>query len=133
MTEKQLKKFEAELEKRGYRRYPPLHNCARAWYKGFHKGAYEDGRSAYQICFEVWDWIQYADRDPRCKLNPYSISPSFLISRTVDERMDMEITSIGKKQFDTIETIDKIEKMGESLYQWAVENVECKKKEYVDL
>lgn len=133
MTEKQLKKFEAELEKRGYRRYPPLHNCARAWYKGFHKGAYEDGRSAYQICFEVWDWIQYADRDPMCKLNPYSISPNFLISRTVDERMDMEITAIGKKEFDTIDIIDKIEKMGESLYQWAVQNVECKERRYDDL
>lgn len=133
MNEKQLKKFEAELEKRGYRRYPPLHKCARAWYKGFHKSAYEDGRSAYQICFEVWNWIQYADRDPMCAENPYSIGPQILISRTVDERMDMEITSIGKKEFDTIKTIDKIEKMAESLYQWAVQNVECKEKRYDDL
>lgn len=133
MTEKQLKKFESELEKRGYKRYPPLNNCARAWYRGFHKGAYQDGRSAYQICFEIWDWTPYADRDPRCKTTPYSIGPQILISRTTDERMDMEITAIKDERFDTIKTIDKIEEMGESLYQWAVQNVECEEKRYDDL
>ena len=67
MTEKELKKIEAELERRGYKKYTTCLTSTEswAWFKTFDKEKDEDGYtiSGYQIAFRVWDFRKYRDRD----------------------------------------------------------------------
>lgn len=75
MTEKELKKIEAELERRGYKKYTTCLTSTEswAWFKSFDKEKDEDGYvvNGYQIAFRVWDWRRYMDRDPH--MHPYGL------------------------------------------------------------
>lgn len=67
MTEKELKKIEVELQRRGYKKYTtcPTSTESWAWVKTFTKKRNEDGDviDGYQVAFRVWDWRVYKDRN----------------------------------------------------------------------
>lgn len=122
MTHEEYNKLTAELQRRGYRKYPsPRYGKDDwAWFKSFGKSAYEEDRSNYQICFDVVDFSPYANRDPFLRENPYGIEPLILISRTINERVDLHLCYT--KVDDT--NIDEIERLAESFYKWTEKDVE---------
>ena len=122
MTHEEYNKLVAELQQRGYRKYlsPRGRGEDWAWFKSFGESAYEEDRSNYQVCFDVIDLSPYADREPFFRDNPYGIEPLVLISRTIDERVDLHLSHI--KVDDT--NIDEIERLAESFYKWVEKEVE---------
>lgn len=72
MTEKELKKIEAELERCGYKKYTTCLTSTEsyAWVKSFGKEKDEDGHvvNCYQIAFRVWDFSRYMYRDKNMQL-----------------------------------------------------------------
>lgn len=66
MTTKQLKTIEAELQRRGYKKWTTAltSNESYAWFKTFGKKCDDDGCiiDGYQIAFRVWDYRKYKDR-----------------------------------------------------------------------
>lgn len=75
MTTTELQTIEAELEKRGYRKYTECltSNESWAWFKAFDKDKDDDGKvvAGYQIAFRVWDWRRHLERDPH--MHPYGL------------------------------------------------------------
>ena len=73
MTEKELQTIEAELQKRGYKKWTTALTSteAYAWFKSFDKEKDDDDYviSGYQIAFRVWDGRPYQKRDPY--IHPY--------------------------------------------------------------
>lgn len=67
MTAEQLKKIEAELQKRGYKKWTTALTSSEdwAWFKSFGKKQDEAGEvtDGYQIAFRVWDFQKYKDRN----------------------------------------------------------------------
>ena len=122
MTQEEYNKLTEELQRRGYKKYPSprFTKDAWAWFKSFGKSQFEEDRSNYQICFDVFDFSPYADREPRFRENPYGIEPLVLISRTTDERVDLHLSHI--KVDDT--NIDEIERLAESFFKWVEKEVE---------
>ena len=122
MTHEEYDKFTEELKRRGYRKYPsPRYgNDDYAWFKSFGESKFDEDRSNYQICFDVFDFSPYADREPRFRTDPYSIEPQILISRTINERVDLHLSYT--KVDDT--NIDEIERLAESFYKWVEKEVE---------
>ena len=124
MTHEEYNKFEEELQQRGYKKYlTPRYSKDDddwAWFKSFGKSDYEEGRSNYQICFDVFDFSPYTDREPYFKENPYSIEPLVLISRSIDERMDLHLSHIKVDNSN----IDEIERLAESFYKWVEKEIE---------
>lgn len=121
MTQKELDKFEKELKEKGYKKYPPYNRANRCWYKSFGESKHEEDRSNYQIAFSIWDFSPYAERDVNLKKNPYSASVAILLSRCIDERVDMEVGSVNDNRY---KDIDYIERIAESFYQWAEKEIE---------
>ena len=121
MTHEEYNRFAEELQKRGYRKYPSprFSKDDYAWFKSFGESQFEENRSNYQICFDVIDLSPYADREPRFKVRPYGIEPLVLISRTVDERVDLHLSYT--KVDDN--NIDEIERLAESFFKWAEKEV----------
>ena len=122
MTHEEYNKLVTELQQRGYRKYPSPRFRGEdwAWFKSFGESAYEEDRSNYQVCFDVIDFSPYANRDPFLRENPYGIEPLVLISRTVDERVDLQLSYTKVKD----NNIDEIERLAESFYKWAEKEVE---------
>lgn len=122
MTHEEYNRFAEELQRRGYRKYPsPRYgNDDYAWFKSFGESQFEEDRSNYQICFDVFDFSPYANRAPFLRENPYGIEPLILISRTINERVDLHLSYA--KVVDT--NIDEIERLAESFYKWAEKEVE---------
>lgn len=123
MTHEEYSKFCEDLKQRGYRKYPSPRGSKDdwAWFKSFGESKRQEGRSNYQICFDVTDFSPYADREPRFRTDPYSIEPLVLISRTINERVDLHLSYI--KVDDT--NIDEIERLAESFYKWIEKEVEA--------
>ena len=121
MRQEEYNKLVAELQQRGYRKYlsPRGRKDDWAWFKSFGESKHQEGRSNYQICFDVTDFSPYADREPFFRDNPYGIEPSVRISRTTDERVDLHLSHI--KVDDT--NIDEIERLAESFYKWVEKEV----------
>ena len=122
MTHEEYNRFAEELQQRGYRKYPSprFRKDDWAWFKSFGESEYEEDRSNYQVCFDVIDFSPYADREPRFRTDPYGIEPLVLLSRTVDERVDLHLSYI---KIDD-QNIDEIERLAESFYKWAETEVE---------
>ena len=122
MTREEYNRFAEELQQRGYRKYisPRGRKDDWAWFKSFGESKYEEDRSNYQVCFDVINFTPYADREPYLRDNPYGIEPLVLISRTVDERVDLHLSHI--KVDDS--NIDEIERLAESFYKWVEKEVE---------
>ena len=122
MTREEYNKLTAELQRRGYKKYPsPRYGKDDwAWFKSFGKSKHQEDRSNYQICFEVIDFSPYADRDPYLKENPYGIEPSVRISRTTNERVDLHLSHTKVDD----QNIDEIERLAESFFKWIEKEVE---------
>lgn len=122
MTHEEYDKFTEELQRRGYRKYPSprFREDDWAWYKSFGKSKHQEDRSNYQICFDVIDCSLYADREPYLKENPYGIEPLVLISRTIDERVDLHLSHTKVNDAN----IEEIERLAESFFKWVEKEVE---------
>lgn len=120
MTKQELQTFEGRLQKMGYRKYPATMNKADyAWFKSFGKSEHAENRSNYQIAFSVYDFSPYSDWDENLRKNPYSCLPSIRLSRCINERVDLEISSVNIDKTD----IESIEKLANSFYEWADKNI----------
>lgn len=122
MTHEEYNRFAEELQRRGYRKYPSHRygSDGYAWFKSFGESAHEEDRSNYQVCFDVFDFSPYADRDPYLRENPYGIEPQVLISRSINERVDLHLSHTKVEDSN----IDEIERLAESFYKWAEKEVE---------
>lgn len=123
MTHEEYNKFASELQRRGYKKYPSprFRKDDYAWFKSFGKSKFEEDRSNYQICFDVVNFSPYADREPRFKKVPYGIEPLVLISRTVDERVDLQLSHT---KVDS-NNIAEIERLAESFYKWIEKEIKA--------
>ena len=120
MTKQELQTFEDRLQEMGYRKYPATMNSADyAWFKSFGKSEHAENRSNYQIAFSIYDFSPYVNRVESLRENPYNCTPSMLLSRCIDERVDLEISSINIDKTD----IESIEKLAQSFYEWADKNI----------
>ena len=121
MTHEEYNKLVAELQRRGYMKYlsPRGSKDDWAWFKSFGESKHQEGRSNYQVCFDVTDFSPYASREPSFRDNPYGIMPLVLISRTTDERVDLHLSYT--KVDDN--NIDEIERLAESFYKWVEKEV----------
>jgi hypothetical protein len=126
MTKKEYDNFCNKLQKRGYKKYPSprFKRDEYAWFKSFGESEYEEDRGNYQICFDVFDFSEYATREPHFIENPFSIEPQILVSRTIDERVDLHLCYTGYEDTD----IDNIEKVGESFFKWCEVNMKIKER-----
>ena len=122
MTREEYNKLVAELQQRGYRKYPSprFSKDDWAWFKSFGKSAHKEGRSNYQVCFDVVDLSPYADRELFLRDNPYGIEPSVRISRKTDERVDLYLSHTKVEE----NNIDEIERLAESFYKWVEKEIE---------
>ena len=122
MTREEYNKLAEELHSRGYKKYPSPRFVTGeyAWFKSFGKSKFEEDRSNYQICFDVFDFSPYADREPHFRDEPYGIEPLVLISRTIDERIDLYLSHT---KVDA-NSIDEIERIAESFHKWAEKEIE---------
>ena len=121
MTTQEYKSFVSKLEQQGYKEYPPHDTADKAFYKSFGKGnnKYDEDRSNYQVCYSLWDFSPYKDRDSNIAKNPYSFSVTILVSRVIDERLDLEV---GGYCID-ITNIDEVETFAENFFKWVDSNV----------
>ena len=122
MTREEYDKLVEELQQRGYRKYPSQQFSKDdwAWFKSFGENKFAENKSNYQICFDVKNFSPYADRVPYLKENPYGIEPLVLISRTIDERVELHLSHIKVND----NNIDEIERLAESFYKWVEKEVE---------
>lgn len=116
MTKQQFDKLEAELKEKGYKKYiQTWHHEDYILGKAFHKydNQWEENRAAYQIILSVYDYSDknYPGLTEKDK-NHVGIEVRFVVSRTIDERIDMTIAWHD----DT--TIEEIEDHAEQFYQW---------------
>lgn len=120
MTTQQFNVLEGLLQEKGYRfNKGRLTSENFYYYKTFGKGdnPYEEGRSNYQILFRVWDWTQY---DHRRKDHDYDVDVTILVSRTTNERVELELLHEGNP-------ISYFENKAESFYEWVTKNFEIEK------
>ena len=122
MTQEEYNKLTEELQRRGYRKYPSprFREDDYAWFKSFGESQFKEDRSNYQVCFDVVDFSPYADREPYLRENPYGIEPLVLISRTIDERVDLHLSHTKVDD----QNIDEIERLAESFFKWVEKEVE---------
>ena len=96
-----------------------MHNADYTYFKSFGKSKHEEDRSNYQIAFSVYDWRKYIDRDERLVERPYSIDTKILVSRVVDESLDL---GISNTQYDNPNIVD-VEALAEKFFEWVENNV----------
>ena len=110
MTEKELETIEAELQRRGYRKYTTALTSSEswAWFKSFGKKQDEAGEvtDGYQIAFRVWDFTRYLDRGAP----PYSLD-FWTSALGTDSRMDFT------SNWEPICDIDTFERMAEEFHK----------------
>lgn len=123
MTQEEYDKLVEQLEDKGYRKYPSIREADYAYYKSFGKSEYEDSRSNYQVCFDCYDFGKYADREQYFTERPFGVQPLVLVSRNVNDRVDLTLSSASVKD----KGIDYIEQLAESFYNWVEQNIEIEK------
>lgn len=108
MTEKELKKIEAELERCGYKKYTTCLTSTEsyAWVKSFGKEKDEDGHvvNCYQIASRVWDFSRYMYRDKN--MQPYGLD-FWTSALGTDSRMDFT------SNWEPVCDLDTFERMAE--------------------
>lgn len=106
MTKKELKKIEAELERRGYKKYTKSLTSLEswAWVKNFDNEKNDDGYvvNGYQVAFRVWDFSRYLDRGAP----PYGID-FWTSALGTDSRMDFTSNWEPICDIDTFERMAK--------------------------
>jgi hypothetical protein len=114
MTKEELYQLEEKLKERGYCRHPSINSADYALFKTFGESKHEGGRPNYLIFFNIYDFTKY-NHSPH---NPYSCSPSVMLSRTIDERFDLQMSTTYCND------IDKVESLAEKFLKWAEQNIE---------
>lgn len=119
MKKEKFEAIKAELFGRGYHQY--IQHWMREDYSignGFHRddNQWTDDRASYQIILNVYDNTLHPEFMSRFSKfqenNMVWLDVVILVSRTLDERVEMTITWYE----DT--TIDEIEEYAEQFYQW---------------
>ena len=120
MTREEYDNFCQTLKSRGYKKYPSPHykKDDYAWYKYFGESKYEENRSNYQMCFDVYDYSEFAHRDKHLADDPFSIEPQVKVSRSVYERIDLHLSFTGYEETD----IDALEDLAVSFFNWVDSN-----------
>lgn len=112
MTAEQLKTIEAELERRGYKKYTTCLTSTEswAWFKSFDKEKDENGSviNGWQVASRVWDWRPYIYKDKN--MQPYGID-FWTSALGTDCRMDFT------SNWEPICDIDTFEKMAEEFHK----------------
>lgn len=116
MNKKQFDELAEKLYARGYKRYNQhWHHEDYVIGKGFHKddNLWEEDRSAYQIILSVYDYTDknYPNLTDEMR-NHVGIEIHFDVSRTIDERIDMDMS------WHDTDRIEEIERAAESFYEW---------------
>ena len=126
MTQEEYNKFAERLMAKGYRKYPSprYSNNDYAWFKSFERGKYEEDRSGYQMCFDVFDFSEYSHQDAFFKKQPISIEPLVFVSRTINERIDLHLSFISIDD----ENIEALESLADSFFKWVESNIEIPNK-----
>ena len=110
MTLRQLKKLEAELENRGYRKWTKCLTSSEswAWFKTFEKTVDEEGEavSGYKVAFRVWDYTEFWQTGA----NSYGLDV-WSSPLNTECRMDFE------SSWEPFENIDKFEAMAKDFYE----------------
>lgn len=124
MTKQELETFEERLKENGYKITMGYKGSDYTYYKSFGRGnnKYDDDRSIYLIGFLVYDFSEYANGDNHLKDNPYSIHPIIMVSRVIDERVDLDVVLDVKK-----DDIERVESLAESFFKWVEQNITIKK------
>ncbi len=107
MTTKELKEIEAELKKKGYKKFTCnlTSNESYAWFKTFKEtNKHGDIVKGYQIAFRVWDFTEYKSKD--------SYGFDFWTS-LISQNSRMDFTS----NWDPFCDIDIFEKMAEEFHE----------------
>ena len=125
MKRKNLEKFEKTLEENEYKitnRHLIDENYY--WYKPFHKedNVWEEDRAGYQIFFKIYDFSQFSYPNSTLEDN-IVISILIMVSRTVAERLDLEMS------YDKNMNISDIENKAESFYKWVLKEYPEPKKD----
>lgn len=120
MTDKELETIEAELEKRGYKKYTTCLTSTEswAWFKSFDKEKDEDGYvvNGYQVAFRVWDFTRYLDRGAP----PYGLD-FWTSALGTDSRMDFT------SNWEPICDLDTFERMAEEFHKLVIKFVGANK------
>lgn len=109
MNKEKYRKVEKELLERGYRRYDQNWNLEDYVIgKGFHKedNKFEEDRSAYQILLSIYDMSlhkEWWDRMSSETRQSVGITIRFGISRTVNERIDLEMSWHDDTKIEDVE------------------------------
>lgn len=108
MTLQQLQTLEAELQRRGYRKWTRglTDNESWAWFKSFAKGKDEAGEviSGYQVAFRVWDNTENCRRFNLDKESAYGFD-FWTSALGADSRMDFTSNWEPICDFDTFEAM----------------------------
>ena len=108
MNKEEVNEFIEQLEKNRYKEYPSHKDSDKAFYKSFGKSKYKENRSNYQIAYHLWDLSKYGSE------YPLSFSAEVMVSRTVDERIDLHLPCTEIKQVETL---------ADSFFKWVEENI----------
>lgn len=119
MTKEQYNILAAELERRGYRKYNNRHSneADYRWFKSPIPCKNECEDPPYQIEFSVWEYTNYKRLMNVDDCPDYMLNVAILVSTDKIDRIDMEISY--KNQ-----SIDEIEKMAASFYEWCENTLE---------
>lgn len=108
MNREEVTEFIVQLEKNRYKEYPSHKDSDRAFYKSVGKSKYEEDRSNYQIVYHMWDLSKYDNK------LPLDFSAEVMVSRTVNERIDLHLPCTEIKQVETL---------ADSFFKWVEENI----------
>ena len=114
MTKEELYKLEERLKERGYYKQASINSADYAWMKSVGESKYEEGRCNYIVVFSIYDYSKYN----HSATNTHTCVPSIMLSRTIDERFDLDISTTYCND------IDKVESLAERFLEWAEQNIE---------
>jgi len=104
MTPEELERLEAELKRRGYRKFTHSLTCSEswAWFKTFDRVEDGDAVKGYQVAFRVWDSTRYGQTGSDSYGFDFWTSPIDPYSR-----MDFTANWAPFRDFDTFEAMAK--------------------------
>lgn len=108
MNKEEVIEFIEQLEKNRYKECSSHKTSDKTFYKTFGKSKYEEDRSNYQIIYHLWDLTKYGSK------YPLSFSTEVMVSRTINERIDLHLPCIEIKQVETL---------ADSFFKWVEENI----------
>lgn len=120
MNKEQFDKLEKQLLDRGYKKYiQHWHSEDYVIGKSFHRddNRWDEDRAGYQVILSIYDYTlhpEYYDRIPKEQRNHVGIEIHVDVSRIIDERMEF------KTSWSDETTIEEVERLSESFYQWVL-------------